>query len=201
MTAVPEAALLDSLTRRIAAHTPTRANAAPEVRRAAVAAVLRPDAQGSADLLFIQRAIYAGDPWSGQVALPGGRAEPSDTSLVETAVRETREEVGGDLAVAARLVGALDEIHPLTPLLPPIVVRPHLFVLHDVFEVAPSVEVAAAFWVPLAALLDPTARRPHTVEVSGARFLTSAFVVGERVIWGMTERILGQLLGLPHTRP
>ena len=193
----PPAALLEPLVQRVAALTPALAIAAPDVRRAAVAAVLRPDADGSADLLFIQRAVYEGDPWSGQVAFPGGRLEPDDASLVETAVRETREELGGDLDHAARLVGTLDEIHPRTPLLPPIVVRPHVFVLHRDLDLAPTAEVAAAFWVPLATLLDPATRGRRTVEVRGARFDMMAFAVGDRVIWGMTERILSQLLGLP----
>ena len=193
----PPATLLEPLVQRVAALTPALAVAAPDVRRAAVAAVLRPDAHGSADLLFIQRAVYEGDPWSGQVAFPGGRLEPDDASLVETAVRETREELGGDLTGAARLVGTLDEIHPRTPLLPPIVVRPHVFVLHRDLDLAPTAEVAAAFWVPLATLLDPATRGRRTVEVRGARFDMMAFAVGDRVIWGMTERILSQLLGLP----
>ncbi len=193
----PPAALLEPLVQRVAALTPALAVAAPDARRAAVAAVLRPDAHGSADLLFIQRAVYEGDPWSGQVAFPGGRREPADASLVATAVRETREELGGDLDHAARLVGTLDEIHPRTPLLPPIVVRPHVFVLHGDLDLAPTAEVAAAFWVPLATLLDPATRGTRTVEVRGARFNMMAFAVDDRVIWGMTERILSQLLGLP----
>ena len=193
----PDAALLELIVQRVAALTPVRSVAPSDVRRAAVAAVLRPDARGSADLLFIQRAVYPGDPWSGQVAFPGGRLEPDDASLLHTAVRETREEVGGDLDVAARLIGALDEIHPRSPLLPPIVVRPHVFVLHGDLVLTPTAEVAAAFWVPLATLLDPATRGTHAVAARGAHFQMPAFAVGERVIWGMTERILSQLLGLP----
>jgi hypothetical protein len=60
-----------------------------------------------------------------------------------------------------------------------------------------SDEVADAFWVPLATLLDPATRGTHLVEARGARFKMPAFAVGERIIWGMTERILSQLLGLP----
>ena len=197
MSAAPLAARLDSLTQRIAALEPALADAAPDVRRAAVAAVLRPDAAGSADLLFIQRAVYPGDPWSGQIAFPGGRWESADASLAHTAVRETREELGADLATVATLIGTLDEIHPRTPVLPPIVVRPHVFVLHGPFDIAMSDEVADTFWVPLATLLDPATRGRHQVEARGSRFTMPAFAVGERVIWGMTERILSQLLGLP----
>ena len=197
MSSGPGATHLAALTQRVAVHAPQRANAAPDVRRAAVAAVLRPDGAGSADLLFIKRAIFSGDPWSGQIAFPGGRRERDDASLEQTAVRETREELGGDLAIAATMLGALDEIHPLSPHLPPIVVRPHVFVLRGAFEITMSDEVADTFWAPLATLLDPATRTTTTVEALGARFTMPAFVVGERVIWGMTERILSQLLGLP----
>ena len=197
MTARPAGTTLWALTQRVGALTPAVAEAAAAVRRAAVAAVLRPDGGGSAELLFIERAVYPGDPWSGQVAFPGGRAEADDPTLRHTAVRETREELGSDLEQLASFVGTLDEIHPLTTLLPPIVVRPHVFVLHADFPTTPSDEVAAAFWVPLGVLLEPATRGRREVEARGARFTMPAFTVGERVIWGMTERILSQLLGLP----
>ena len=69
-----------------------------DVRKAAVALIFRAGADGSPELLFIKRAEYAGDPWSGQIAFPGGREESGDASLQETATRETREETGIDLA-------------------------------------------------------------------------------------------------------
>lgn len=187
---------LARLERAVASHTPALADAGRDVRRAAVAVILRADNTGSADLLFIKRAVFAGDPWSGQVAFPGGRHEPGDASLVDTAVRETREELGADLASAGRLVGALDELHPRTPLLPPIVVRPHVFVTEQALALTFSAEVADAFWVPLATLLDPATRTEREVSPRGHRMRVPSFVVGEHVIWGMTERILDGLLGL-----
>src|SRR3989337_2808027 len=69
------------------------------VRKAAVALIFRSGADGQPELLFIKRADYPGDPWSGQVAFPGGREEPGDSSLADTAVRETREEAGSDLSL------------------------------------------------------------------------------------------------------
>ena len=157
---------------------------------------LRGDDAGSADLLFIKRAVFEGDPWSGQVALPGGRHEPADASLVDTAVRETHEEIGTDLGTVARLVGALDELHPRTALLPPIVVRPHVFVAEHPLILTLSNEVAGTFWVPLATLLDPATQRVSEVAPRGYRMRVPSYVVGEHVIWGMTQRILDGLLAL-----
>ena len=187
---------LDRLERALAARAGRLEQADDATSRAAVAVVLRPDDRGSADILFIQRAVFEGDPWSGQVAFPGGRAEPADASLLETAVRETREEIGGDLSLTARLLGTLDEIHPRTPILPAIVVRPHVFVLQHDLPVAHSHEVADTFWVPMAVLLDPATSREVTVSVRGLRLQVPGYVIGERVIWGMTERFLRQMLAL-----
>ena len=60
--------------------------------RAAVALVLRGPAEAPG-ILFIKRASRDGDPWSGQMAFPGGRYDPADESEKETAIRETEEEV------------------------------------------------------------------------------------------------------------
>ena len=64
---------------------------------------------GDLRLCFIRRATHPRDPWSGQMALPGGRATPADASLCAAAVRETHEEVGLSLA-RARYLGALPPI-------------------------------------------------------------------------------------------
>lgn len=187
---------LDRLERALAVRESRLEVAHEATSRAAVAVVLRPDGRGSADVLFIRRAEFEGDPWSGQVAFPGGRTEPGDMSLLETAIRETREEIGGDLAQVARLLGTLDELHPRTPLLPAIVVRPHVFVLERELPVAHSLEVADTFWIPLETLRDPATTQEVNVTARGLRLRVPGFVIGDRIIWGMTERFLRQMLGL-----
>ena len=72
---------------------------------AAVAVLIRPDGA----VLFIQRAEYEGDPWSGHMALPGGRIDPGDDGAEAAARREVHEEVGVDLATAT-LLGELDQV-------------------------------------------------------------------------------------------
>src|SRR5258705_6854336 len=94
---------------------------------AAVAVILH-DGDDGIEALFIHRAIRAGDTWSGQIAFPGGRRDPGDVDLLDTAIRETHEEVGVDLTSAERL-GTLDDLYPRTPVLPPVVVRPFVFAL------------------------------------------------------------------------
>ncbi|MGH7644285.1 MAG: NUDIX hydrolase, partial [Gemmatimonadales bacterium] len=104
----------------LAAHVP-RVEDAPEAQPAAVALALLEGSTGL-ELLLIKRAEREGDPWSGQIALPGGRRDPQDPDLLATALRETLEETGLDLAGAERL-GTLDDLYPRTPVLPPVVVR------------------------------------------------------------------------------
>ena len=174
------------------ARAGTHAEVALDVRRAAVGLVLAPDEDGDPSLLFIKRAEYAGDPWSGQVAFPGGRHEPDDESLAVTAMRETWEETGMDLT-SARLLGTLDELHPRTPVLPPIVVRPYVFVAPPAGPLTLSSEVAAAFWAPLAALLLPESSFEATVQVRQEERRVPAIRHADYTIWGMTEQILRQL--------
>ena len=165
------------------------------VREAAVALVLRPAPPDDAlELLFIKRAEYEGDPWSGHVAFPGGRREADDPSLEHTARRETLEELALDLAADGRLLGVLDDLHPRTPVLPPIVVRPFVYALERDVLLAPSAEVAVAFWVPVADLLRPGAKVSTTVRARGRELLVSSFRHDGHVIWGMTERIIKTFL-------
>ena len=158
-----------------------------------MALVIR-EAHGGLELLFIRRAVFAGDPWSGQVAFPGGRHEPGDASLTHTAMRETHEELHLDLARDGRLLGTLDDLAPRTPALPPIVVRPFVFAVQGDLTLTLSHEVADAFWVPLPVLGAPETSAESVVEVRGMRIRVPSFRHGDHVIWGMTERMLRQFM-------
>jgi 8-oxo-dGTP pyrophosphatase MutT (NUDIX family) len=178
------------------AHEPQRVALAPGERRAAVALILREAPARELEMLLIKRATWEGDPWSGHVALPGGRQEHGDDSLAATAIRETREETGIDLGAHGRLMGELDELHPRTPVLPPIIISPFVFALGGEAHVVTSPEVAEAFWVPVEALRAPGVAREIELQLAtGARRVQSLHH-GEHVIWGLTERILRQFLSL-----
>lgn len=164
----------------------------PDGQSAAVALILVPGSAGGLDVLFIRRAVRAGDPWSGQVGLPGGRRASADRDLAMTAIRETQEEVAVDLQRAERL-GSLADLPPRTPVLPPIVVRPFVFALTESPKLVPSLEVQSAFWVPLAALLAPGVRRDITLPIAGGSRMGPAYVIDNDTIWGMTERIVTSL--------
>ncbi len=180
----------------LASRRAVEADEEPGVRKAAVALIFRAGQEGSPELLFIKRAEYPGDPWSGQIAFPGGREESGDSSLLETATRETREETGIDLAREGMVVGVLDDLRPRTVRLPAVVVRPFVAVLERSEPLELSPEVALAFWIPFGTLAHKEAWREDTVVARGVQINARVFRHEDHVIWGMTERILAQLLEL-----
>jgi 8-oxo-dGTP pyrophosphatase MutT (NUDIX family) len=171
----------------------------PGVRLAGVCAVLR-EVPGDVEVLVIRRGEREGDPWSGHMALPGGRFEPEDVSVYTTAVRETHEEVGIDLS-DAELLGSLDDVpSPPLPQGKRAHVSPFVLALRSVPELRlhPR-EVREALWLPLgrAHRGDFAATHPYVYTLpDGGRvdLAMPAFDLDGRVIWGMTHRILTNLL-------
>jgi 8-oxo-dGTP pyrophosphatase MutT (NUDIX family) len=160
---------------------------------AAVAVILRGDPP---ELLLIERAHRPGDPWSGHVALPGGRKDAGDASSAETAVRETREELGLDLR-AARRIGALSPILATThSRRRPMAIDPWLFEIEGAPPMHPGPEVARSFWAPLCALADPERRVRIRRPFLGRRWSFGAIRFEEQVIWGLTLRMLEELLAI-----
>jgi len=157
---------------------------------AAVAVVLTPEPDA---ILLIRRAEREGDPWSGHMALPGGHKDLSDEDLLHTVIRETREEVGVTLQ-GDQLIGCLDDVAPRTPVLPPIAIRPFVFVLPDRPALALNPEVASSRWVHLDQLLHPETYQSVRLDVRGESHEVPAYRLEDAVVWGMTERILTGLL-------
>lgn len=162
---------------------------------AAVALLLRPHEQ--VELLLIRRAELEGDPWSGHVALPGGRRNSTDTDLLATARREAEEEIGIPLARVGTFIGSLDEITPGTSRLPPLVIAPFVLAVPPDTEVhANPAEVQAAFWVPLEALRDERAAAQIVLDLETEQLRLPALAYGDYVVWGLTYRILQQFMSL-----
>lgn len=180
----------------LASHRPVAAEEEEGVRKAAVALIFRIGKHGALELLFIKRAEYPGDPWSGQIAFPGGREEAGDASLAETAIRETREETEIDLEREGMMIGTLDDLRPRTERLPAIMVRPFVALLDRTEPLVLSPEVALSFWLPFAAMTRSESWQEDTVLARGVQINARVFRYEEHVVWGMTERILTQLLRL-----
>jgi 8-oxo-dGTP pyrophosphatase MutT (NUDIX family) len=180
------------------------------VTHAAVALLLRPtggraDGDGggdSAEILLIKRAERAGDPWSGHLAFPGGRAEERDATLLEVAMREAAEEVGIDARQGGRLLGRLPTVHPMSTRIPSITVTPFVALAPPGAIPRPQPEeVEEAFWMPLAELM--RTGRSATVRWEGkdGTLELPAFPPPKGPIWGITERILSRFLALAGQPP
>ncbi len=161
---------------------------------AAVALILR--ASPELDILLIRRAESERDPWSGHVALPGGRRDAEDASLTETAIRETAEETGVDLSLGWSL-GRLSRVVPSSPRLPPITITPYVFGVPDGVEAnSDSAEVDQVLWLPLPVLLDPKTRGTTTIPLPEGPMDFPCYWVEGHAIWGLTFRILSEFVQL-----
>ncbi len=173
-------------------------------KNAAVALVLRPP-PGAQDpgvdrceVLAIRRADSTRDPWSGQMALPGGSLDESDAGLMAAAVREAREETGLRLDVEGRPLGRIEPMRPLGVRLPVITIWPFVFRSDPAARARiASPEVASVHWFPVNALNDTSNRGSYAYRDPslGVRMFPSIRLEGQ-VIWGLTYRILTQFLGV-----
>jgi 8-oxo-dGTP pyrophosphatase MutT (NUDIX family) len=190
---------MDALAAALREHVRREESEEEGLRWAAVALILRGTTLRDAELLFIRRAQRAGDPWSGHVAFPGGRRDVDDSSLELTARRETREELSLDLDLDAALLGVLDDLRPRAAALPSIAVRPYVFAMTRDAPLVPNQEVHSTFWMPVSELRDPSRSTEHIFDRDGARLRFPAYRSGEDIVWGMTERIVTQFLGVARS--
>jgi 8-oxo-dGTP pyrophosphatase MutT (NUDIX family) len=164
----------------------------PDARPAAALVLVYPGSAGEGHLVLIERREYDGDHHSGEVSLPGGKADPGDTDAVATALREAAEEVGLDVAVAGvEVVGRLDAlwIPPSNFLVEPIVA---VAARRPAFVPDPR-EVAAILEAPVAAFLPDVAPLIVDPDPRGRPLRYGAYMVEGRIVWGATAAILGQL--------
>lgn len=143
------------------------------------------------DTLFVKRKESSSDPWSGQIALPGGRFEAEDASLIDTAIREVIEEVGIDLRVQGRLLGTIDDARPSN--VPSMIVTPFVALVRYGVSPKPGPEIDEAFWVPFKKL---ERIKFETTLNNGRIWSGNAYRYESYVIWGLTGHIIENFLSL-----
>jgi 8-oxo-dGTP pyrophosphatase MutT (NUDIX family) len=143
----------------------------------------------SDSILLMRRQDRAGDPWSGQIAFPGGHKSPNDRTLLETAIREAAEEVGIELGRHEAL-GVLPLVYSQTRR---VLVAPFVFLLSSYVSVQLNDEVAETFWVSLEELSKIRSTRSE-VHVESGTLEVDSYVLDGRVVWGLTFRIIRSLL-------
>jgi 8-oxo-dGTP pyrophosphatase MutT (NUDIX family) len=160
-------------------------------RPAAVLALLFPDEAGLARIVLTERRTYDGHH-SGEVSLPGGKAEDDDAEPASTALREAREEVGLDpVAAGVRVVGTLGEVFipvsdfRITPIVAIADRAPAL--------VASEAEVARILTPPVSAFLPGAPIEIVERRIGDWPLRYGGYRIDGLHVWGATARILGQL--------
>ncbi|MGA2405515.1 MAG: CoA pyrophosphatase [Bacteroidales bacterium] len=156
---------------------------------AAVLILLFPE-NGSVHTVFMQRPDYNG-VHSGQISFPGGKKEPTDENIIQTAIREANEETGVDPE-------KISIIGTLTPLFIPIsnmIVTPVIGWVNEkpVFNHQPE-EVVFLIDADLKILLDPSIIKTKPFEIRGEMIEVKYFDYEANRIWGATAMILYELL-------
>ena len=150
---------------------------------AAVAVILKPR-DGGLEVLLVRRAVNPSDPWSGDIAFPGGHRRGGEP-LIETAVREAWEEIGVDLNRCEAL-GTLNISTSSRD--PELRVLPFVYLCRCELKIRLNEELSSHFWIPLETL---RSSRGYAY-MEGVK--TPAFLLEEGVVWGLTYRILEDLL-------
>ena len=173
-------------------HRNARLKPNADARRAAVLILLYPY-NNQIYLPLIVRPVYAG-VHSGQVALPGGKIEPEDTSPVAAALRETEEEIGVQVP-EAQVIGALSDLY-----IPPsnFIVTPVLAYTEaqPTYQPDPG-EVAKVLDFPLSAFASPDNK--STVRVKAMKNVTleaPCYRINGRTVWGATAMMMSELLAV-----
>lgn len=167
-----------------------------DMKKAAVAAIVR-DGSGGAELLFIHRAEHPHDPWSGQMAFPGGRMDPLDADETAAAIRETGEELGLDLAAIGEPLGRLSDVAAVSRGRPlSLVIVPYVFAVRGDPVLVLNHEVAEALWVPLGYLADLDNRSTLDWKLGSLTIPLPCYRFRDKVIWGLTFGMVDELLSI-----
>ncbi|MCK0162972.1 CoA pyrophosphatase [Marinobacter sp. S6332] len=170
--------------------------------RASVALIYRESESNGVELLFIQRAHREGDPWSGDMAFPGGRMQPEDATPRAAAVRETLEETGVDLMSHGRFQLRLsDLITRQHSRWRPMVVTPYVYEWQGPETVLPNHEVQQMVWISL----DYLAAKENQGKIPWRTPLGTLTLPCCRYqgycIWGLSYSMLQELLALDLDEP
>ena len=159
---------------------------------AAVAVLLRQSkVDGGLEVLLMVRSERDGDPWSGQVSLPGGKAEKQDRSLLETATRETKEELGVDVSAVSKALGALASLQPYSQ--DPqkrLSVTPFIFEVTQKVSVVLGPEAFDSFWLPLTEAVSGAFDKPYIYRSDSGDVTLPSWHYNAQTVWGLTHRIL-----------
>ncbi len=159
--------------------------------KAGVAIIIR-IVDGEKHVLFVKRSASMNDPWAGHIAFPGGHFKEEDKTILNTIMREVLEETGIDLRKYGKLLFILPIAAPTNR--PTLRVYPYVFSLDQDVSIKCGDEVEAYYWIPLESLR----RSSVTVGYGDSSRTVDAYAYVYRgrevIIWGLTKRILDNLI-------
>lgn len=165
----------------------------PTQPKAGAVLILLFEKEGAVYFPLIQRAEYDGIH-SGQIALPGGKAEPSDEHLIATALREAEEEIGID-ASQVEVIGSLSTFYVMAS---NYTVLPVIGTVHGSQRWTPDPrEVHQIIDAPLSSLLAPALKKEKEMDVrAGVRLVCPYYLLGGKEVWGATAMMLSELAAI-----
>lgn len=171
-----------------------------DFKRAAVCMVLEKTDQGLS-LLMIKRSEYEGDPWSGQMAFPGGRVEPEDANPLAGALRECVEEVGVSLSDSARLLCEVSQKRAtMRSRRIDMVVSAFVFFAEKKLQCMPNYEVAKTVSIPLELFLNDDNRQSFEMTYEGKQIQLPCYYFGEDKVWGLSLRFIDDLVAVIRSK-
>lgn len=180
---------LDDIARAIAPHRPARF---PDLGTPAAVLVPLYERQGRVEVLLTRRTRSL-PSHAGQISFPGGKRDPEDRNLVETALREAHEEVG----LAPSDVSPVGRLDDCPTFVTNFVITPVVGVIPPDYPFQPNAsEIDTLIQLPLEAFLEPGVLRETESEFNGLKYTLHFYDVGGHTVWGATARILNQLLTL-----
>lgn len=187
---------IDEIRRRLAAHSVQTHQADPALTRVRAAVAMIARAAGpSVEVLFIRRAPFEDDPWSGDIAFPGGRINLPDEPPRAAAERETLEEVGIDLGQAS-LLGQLDDVIGGSGA---VVVSGFVYAVGVPVALRTNHEVAAAGWVSIETLAEPARHSVQPFRYKDREVRLPAIRVFDDDsphLWGLTYQFVERFMSL-----
>lgn len=191
--------ILSDIEKQLATHDGRKIPGRRWMVRSAVTMLLVNEDEPS--IMLMRRPVKKGDPWSGDMCLPGGRKDPTDKNSFATATRETLEEVGLDLHKQGQYLGRLSDVmtraHEGRK---PMVVTPFVFSIDSAQNLNLSEEAREIISVPIEFLADPNNRQTMNWKVGLATWRLPCYHFNDARIWGLTLMMLDELIRLSGGR-
>ena len=150
--------------------------------------------------LFIKRAIRKGDPWSGDIAFPGGKKQSEDKSSLETALRELKEETGlipSDTTPIYRLNDRITRVHHKNL---PMTISPWIFQTEAAEQVKLNHESTDFMWINLCDFTNPDYQSHLTWKTRFGDFTMPTVDIAEHRIWGLTLSMIRSMINTPELK-